>query len=97
MSSGAGKGLAFVSRGRESDDSGGGTPPGPSSITGMVIGDSQITFTVTGDSGATNEIWYSVDRGAHWTNGASRVGNGTIVQTGLTNGTVYMFQCRASL
>lgn len=87
------KGLGKVSRGLAAD-----LPPipGASTIASFTVGDGSITIVVTGDAGATNELWYRTPGGT-WTKGNSRVGNGSITQTGLVNGTIYEVCCRAQL
>lgn len=44
------------------------------------------TATLAGDAGATHRLFYRKLPAAAWTTGLTRVGNGTIVQTGLTAG-----------
>jgi len=49
------------------------------------------TATITGTAGVTHGLYYRKVGDAAWTAGLTRVGNGTIVQTGLTAGTRYSF------
>jgi len=64
--------------------------PGQPKITAFSIGDGSITVTVDGDAGATNTLWYKIaGSDDDYTEGNNRVGDGDIVQSGLSNGTVY--------
>lgn len=53
----------------------------------------QVTLAVTGDAGVTNQLMFRTT-GA-FQNGVTRSGNGNLVQTGLSDGTVYEFLCIA--
>jgi hypothetical protein len=76
----------------------GGVGPNAPLVIGMTVGNGRVTFTITGDATSDYRCWYSIDKGVTWTSGVmvttNGAGAGTIVQTGLTNGTVYMFQVR---
>lgn len=66
--------------------------PAPPSLS--VVNDgtgTSVTAVVAGDPGATHQLLYWLRTGSAWTAGATRVGDGTIVQTGLTPGALYFF------
>ena len=50
-----------------------------------------VTVTVDGDAGVTNRLYYRATTATAWTTGLTRSGDGTIIQTGLTNATAYAF------
>ena len=56
----------------------------------MVAGDTQATVSITGDAGRIHEVFFYVG-GVGPTSGGTRVGNGTIIVTGLTNGLAHTF------
>ena len=47
------------------------------------------TASITGAAGATHQLYYMLRGGTAWTAGLTRVGDGDIVQTGLTAGAYY--------
>jgi len=69
----------------------GGTPSAPVLVSVTDDGSGQVTAAVTGDAGVTNELLYAAASASAWTVGTSRVGDGDIVQTGLTTNTFYDF------
>jgi hypothetical protein len=66
----------------------------PSAPTLAVVNDgtgTSVTATVGGDAGVTHRLFYRLRSGSAWIAGLTRAGNGTIVQTGLTANSVYLF------
>lgn len=54
---------------------------------------SSVTLTIISDVGVTNKIIYKELNGNAWINGASRVGSGSLQQTGLIKNRTYTFVC----
>ena len=65
------------------------TAPAAPTITAWSVASGSITITVDGDAGVTNEMFYRAGGAGVPVSGGTRVGDGDITRTGLTNGTVY--------
>lgn len=70
------------------------TAPSAPVIALVSVASGQFTISVTGDAGVTNQLRYRTGTGA-WVNGITRSGDGNMVQTGLTDGTVYQVEVQA--
>lgn len=62
------------------------TAPAAPVITAVVAGNLQVTVTLTGDAGKTHEVFFFTPGTTVPVSGGTRVGNGDIIITGLTNG-----------
>lgn len=51
----------------------------------------QVTITIDGPAGATNYLLYKASSDIVWTDGGSRIGDGDIIVSGLTNEVPYTF------
>lgn len=68
------------------------TSPGAPALLVASDGDGDaVTATVTGDAGATHQLYYRIAGAASWTTGNSRTGDGNIAQAGLDDDTWYEF------
>lgn len=77
--------------------SGASAPAAPVLVSVTNVGDGDaVTAAVTGDAGVTIRLYYQKSGAASWTPGASRVGSGTITQTGLDENAWYTFVAVAS-
>lgn len=74
--------------------SGGGTPPDKPGLIVIAAGAGAVTAAVTGTG--IIRLYYRLPGGA-WTAGASRSGDGSIAQSGLTPGNLYEFSAVATV
>ena len=61
-------------------------PPNAPVITKVVAGNTQVTVSITGDAGKTHEVFFFTPGSTVPVSGGTRVGDGDIIITGLTNG-----------